>query len=78
MNGEAGKGDAYRPVDKEKYDRGYLRIFGIRCPVCQGGMRVHSDMSTGTEYDMPCYNCGGIGFIRKGSDGTGQQGSSAV
>lgn len=27
MNGEAGKGDRYRPVDGEKYRRNYARIF---------------------------------------------------
>lgn len=28
MNGEAGKGSAYRPVNREKYEREYDRIFG--------------------------------------------------
>ena len=30
MNGEAGKGDAYRPVDLKKYNENYDRIFGKR------------------------------------------------
>lgn len=28
MNGSAGKGDAYRPVDKDKFDANYEAIFG--------------------------------------------------
>lgn len=28
MNGQAGKGDRYRPVDKKKWDENYDRIFG--------------------------------------------------
>lgn len=28
MNGEAGKGDTYRPVDKKRFDLNYERIFG--------------------------------------------------
>jgi len=28
MSNQAGKGDAYRPVDKAKYDANYERIFG--------------------------------------------------
>jgi hypothetical protein len=28
MNGQAGKGDSYRPVDYKKWDENYERIFG--------------------------------------------------
>jgi len=28
MNGEAGKGDRYRSVDKKKYDENWERIYG--------------------------------------------------
>jgi hypothetical protein len=28
MNGQAGKGDTYRPVNKEKFDANYEAIFG--------------------------------------------------
>ena len=28
MNGQAGKGDSYRPVDQKKWDENYERIFG--------------------------------------------------
>lgn len=30
MNGEAGKGDTYRPVNKKVFDQNYERIFGKR------------------------------------------------
>ena len=30
VNGDAGKGDAYRPVVRAKWDRNYKRIFGPR------------------------------------------------
>ena len=50
MNGQAGKGDSYRPVDQKKYQRGYDAIFSncpdhpnykglqkprVDCPVCR-------------------------------------------
>jgi hypothetical protein len=28
MNGQAGKGDTYRPIDRQKWDENYERIFG--------------------------------------------------
>ena len=31
MNGQAGKGDKYRPTNKQKYDVEYERIFGKKC-----------------------------------------------
>jgi len=31
MNGEAGKGDTYRPVDKKKFDANWDKIFSPRC-----------------------------------------------
>jgi hypothetical protein len=30
VDGGAGKGCRYRPVDKERYDREYERIYGVR------------------------------------------------
>lgn len=41
MNGQAGKGDKPRPVDKNKYDKNWERIFGKKmkltnyCPNCK-------------------------------------------
>ena len=30
MNGEAGKGDRYRPVDREAFSKNYEEIYGDR------------------------------------------------
>lgn len=46
----AGKGDTYRPVDRDKYERNYLRIFGVRCPHCEGA---------------GCEKCNHIGFVER-------------
>jgi len=32
MNGQAGKGDTYRPVDPKKWSENYDRIFGKKKP----------------------------------------------
>jgi len=52
VNGEAGKGDKYRKLDRKKYDLGYLRIFGKECDRCHGK-------------DRQCLKCGGIGWTEK-------------
>lgn len=58
MTSEAGKGDTYRPVDRTKYDLGYLRVFGILCSKCQG-CRQYQDGTV-------CKHCNGIGYVAKG------------
>jgi hypothetical protein len=57
-----GKGDAYRPVDKRKYDRGYLRVFGEKCPVpgCFDGYIGAGDCTL-----IMCTNCNGLGYVEK-------------
>jgi DnaJ-class molecular chaperone len=56
-----GKGDKYRPVDKDKYERNYLRVFGIKCPSCNGsGFR-----DSGIGSLDSCCNCNGIGYIER-------------
>jgi len=34
-----GKGDTYRPVNREKYDKHYEEIFHPRCPKCNAIMK---------------------------------------
>lgn len=75
MNGEAGKGDSFRPVNKAKYDENYIRIFGekemiIKC-TCKHefqdarygkGIRVHNKIkskSSGME-EFRCTVCGTV------------------
>jgi hypothetical protein len=57
MNGESGKGDTYRPVNKEAYDRGYLRVFGIPCP--------HCNLKKLENGKPRCVVCNGVGWIEK-------------
>jgi DnaJ-class molecular chaperone len=53
-----GKGDTYRPVDKKKYDRNFLRIFGEKCWQCNGTGKWPG-------FDCKCPNCRGIGYVEK-------------
>ena len=59
MDGDAGKGDWYRPVNRQKYDRNYLMIFGDACPNCGGAE------------GRQCSICNGYGFIERTKDGQG-------
>ncbi len=61
MNGEAGKGDQYRKVNKKKYDRNYLRLYGDMCPICNGHGEVVLELGPAKE----CSNCGGLGYIER-------------
>lgn len=31
-----GKGDQYRPINKERYDWNYIKTCGVTCPKCDG------------------------------------------
>jgi len=48
------KGSWYRLVDKKKYDRNYLRLYGMRCSCCENTEKRHS-----------CPACGGLGYVVK-------------
>lgn len=54
MNGQAGKGDAPRPVKGETYRSHYDEIFGqlLPCANCYGG------------HQKPCQWCGDSGVVR--------------
>lgn len=49
-----GKDDTYRKVDREKYDRTYVRVFGEKCPHCKGSGRFDNQV---------CRSCHGKGKI---------------
>jgi len=56
-----GKGDTYRPVDKRKFDRGYLRVYGKECGICKGwGHTLTEDNSI-----CMCTSCDGLGYVEK-------------
>jgi len=48
------------PTDKRKWDRNYLKIFGIKCPKCKG-----TGMIPGGQCDDYCRFCNGIGYVEK-------------
>ena len=58
------KGDHYRPVNKQKYDKNYLRIYGMRCPICLGHGFSEIDM-TGYFIQVACSNCHGVGYLEQ-------------
>lgn len=59
MNGEAGKGDTPRPVNQKKYRDNYVRIFGIKCPVCGGTGKRHGPLF------RKCETCDGVGHVEQ-------------
>ena len=59
VDGQAGKGDRYRRVDRKKYDESYDRIFGKECSQCIG---------SGVFAGKPCASCGGTGRVKSRGD----------
>lgn len=63
-----GKGDTYRQVDKQGYDRAWIRCFGEKCRDCKGrgyktsNQIINDDGDVGEFTDI-CINCSGIGKI---------------
>ena len=56
------------PSNKDKYDREYLRIFGIKCTHCNGtGWIKEHDPEIGALQGVEyyCPYCNGIGYIKK-------------
>lgn len=63
-----GKTDDPRPVDKRKFDIGYLRVFGKKCRACKGAGTVSDVDDFGCEAELitvDCPSCGGLGFVPK-------------
>jgi len=59
------------PQDKRKYDREYLRVFGVKCPDCKGvGQLIRANWQDDITAMEDCKICKGLGYIEKpkGSD----------
>lgn len=52
-----GKGDTYRPVNQDKYDKNWLRLYGVKCPKCKGEGVV------GGITGHWCLTCNGHGLV---------------
>ncbi len=61
MNSEAMKW----PTNKHKYDRNYLRLYGVKCPECHGTGELRSDLMTGCDPDIKCDTCDGLGYTER-------------
>ena len=58
VNGEAGKGDRYRPYSPKAWDKAWLRIWGKKCTKCDGLGHI----------DYPfvvCNKCNGNGYLER-------------
>ena len=58
-----GKGDTFRPINKQKYDKNYLRIFGKKCRDCNGTGVARCEDLKKNKYS--CQTCNGIGYIKR-------------
>lgn len=59
-----GKGWHQRPCNKDKYDKNYLRIFGIKCWACNGEGKLQA-IGCLPKSDLTCIVCNGIGYYPK-------------
>ena len=65
VNGEAGKGDTYRKVNRKKYHRNYLRAYGKTCNVCKGKGTIGIVEQDGSLSKLTCRYCEGLGYVEK-------------
>jgi len=50
------------PTDKPRYDKNYLRLFGKKCPLCNGKARGIPAKGGGW---TTCPKCWGLGKVEK-------------
>jgi len=56
------------PTNKKAYDRNYLRIFGVKCPVCNGSGVECVEPNGDYSVNCVCRNCDGLGYIERKGD----------
>jgi DnaJ-class molecular chaperone len=64
MNGQAGKGSRFRPVNLLKYGAEYDRIYGIACSACGGKGYYYDVVDRGKKAEAvktTCMLCNGTG-----------------
>ncbi len=58
------KGDFPRKVDRRKWEKNWLKIFGVKCPECKGvGIVDYGDDFMARVTD--CKICNGLGYVEK-------------
>lgn len=64
-----GKGSRIRPcqVSQEQYRKNWLKIFGKKCPECNGTgvYSAHDELGSEIYTVSPCARCNGDGYIKK-------------
>ena len=50
------------PTDKPRYDKNYLRLYGKKCPLCNGKARGLPHKDGGW---ITCSQCKGLGKVEK-------------
>jgi len=61
VNGEAGKGDRYRPYSPKAWDKAWLRVFGVPCWKCKTNGYIVSKLQTA----IKCPMCLGNGYLER-------------
>ncbi len=58
VNGQAGKGDRYRPSNRKAWNKAWLRVFGKECTKCYGLGKIPEGFGK-----RVCNVCKGIGKV---------------
>jgi len=66
VDGQAGKGDRVRPVNRKKFSKNYIKIFGVKCKRCGGKARGIPDKNGGW---ITCPDCNGLGKVERKRNG---------
>ncbi|KKN66008.1 hypothetical protein LCGC14_0476000 [marine sediment metagenome] len=61
------KGSGRRPMQcpQEQYDRNWLHLYGVECPVCKGKGEIPYSEFTDGEGSYKCELCNGYGKVEE-------------